>query len=176
MAGRKTVPTAIKIANGNPGKRALNKNEPTSDIGFDIPLELIDNEVACEQYVYYATLFSGKGLMKDMFQEEVIQIARLKTRLLKQQRLLEQEDECCIGKNGGGYINPRSSLVTNLMKELVRLLADFGMNPSACAHLFAMTPGAAGIVGKGYAEQRLKQIDLGEAKQDEWQPPIGVTG
>jgi len=35
MAGRKPKPTALKIIEGNPGKRPLNKNEPKPDIFED---------------------------------------------------------------------------------------------------------------------------------------------
>lgn len=178
MAGRKTIPTAIKIATGNPGKRALNKNEPGGDLDpEEIPLELIDNEAACDAYLFYARIFHRNGMLKDRYREHVIQIARFKARLLKQQKLLEAEqDECCIGKNGGGYINPRASLVTNLVKELRTMLADFGMNPASAAKLYATPPSAAGVVGKGYAEHKIKQMGTIDNKEDDWQPPIEVAG
>lgn len=35
--GRKPKPTALKLLQGNPGKRALNKNEPSPDALADVP-------------------------------------------------------------------------------------------------------------------------------------------
>jgi len=176
MAGRKTVPTAIKIANGNPGKRQLNKNEPTSDVGFEIPLELIDNEIAAESYVKWATLLTRINMMKREFQWIVIDVAETEAMILPIQKALRQTGGWVIGKNGGVVVDQRLYALASLKEQRRKSLEGLGLSPVMMAKLFALTPGASAIVGKGYAEQRLKQIDVGEAKQDEWQPPMGVTG
>ena len=64
MKGRKPVPSHLKVVRGNPGKRALNKNEPlpTGDL-FDAPAWMTESQ---KQNWSYAIENAPKGLLKKL--------------------------------------------------------------------------------------------------------------
>ena len=64
MKGRKPVPNHLKVVRGNPGKRALNKNEPlpTGDL-FDAPAWMTESQ---KQGWSYAIENAPKGLLKKL--------------------------------------------------------------------------------------------------------------
>lgn len=64
MAGRKNIPTNLKILRGNPGKRALNKNEPTPGGMPNCPSHL--DKMAKKEWKRFAPILHRLGLLTEV--------------------------------------------------------------------------------------------------------------
>jgi phage terminase small subunit len=64
MAGRKPVPTKLKLLRGNPGKRAVNRREPAPKAAIEVPTPPdFLNERAAQEWLYIARELVVLGLL-----------------------------------------------------------------------------------------------------------------
>jgi phage terminase small subunit len=67
MKGRKPTPSPLKIIQGNPGKRAINKDEPiASVVDADTPAPDHLGTMASECWVHMVGLLSGSNVITEL--------------------------------------------------------------------------------------------------------------
>lgn len=74
MRGRKPVPTALKIARGNPGHRRIRKDEPqpSTDIDLAVPDILLDDADARAEWTRTAPMLHRLGVFTEADRDALI--------------------------------------------------------------------------------------------------------
>lgn len=134
MAGRKPHPTHLKILQGNPGKRPLNKHEPQFDNDPPEPPHYLSDRAHAIFLIVRARL-AAQGYASSSHTEALTLLAirmeeveicteRLNTEGLTQERTDQW---------GVVYRRPRPEIVMRheAAKHVQSLLAEFGLTPSS---------------------------------------------
>jgi len=170
--GRKPLPTEMKRAAGNPGKRPLPADEPKPKSSrLKIPDRIKGNKVAEKEYRSLGKALVESGVMTTLDERALGEAAVLYSDLMEQDTLLRNEGAVLTGRAGGSYINPRRNLVTGLQDRYFSMLAEFGMTPSGRTKV--RTANAVATGGKGTAEAMLPGIEAGQIARaaEAWVPP-----
>ena len=137
--GRKPLPTALKRAAGNPGKRRLNPAEPAPPEGLPTaPPHLSPAAVA--EWERVAETLHDMGVLS------VVDRAGLAAYCQAYGRWVEAEEKLKDGpplvKTASGYVQQSPWLtVANKQLELMgRFMAEFGMTPASRSRVAAMDP------------------------------------
>ena len=133
MRGRPPKPTRIKILEGNPGKRAINRSEPQPVRGLSTPPEHIGSDPALLSLWEHALQEAPKGLLGSIDREllaawcQAVVIYRRAAQDLQGQPLTD------------GAYNGRSNPLCNLIQKqgalVARLGNELGFSPSARSRL-----------------------------------------
>ena len=134
--GRKPKPTAIKVLEGNPGKRKLNQNEP----------QPMKKAPACPKWLEAEAKKEWKRLAKKMEQMGVLTevdmavfagYCQAYARWQEAEEFISQHGT--IVKTPSGYWQqvPQVSIAQTYLKTMAKLAAEFGLTPSARSRLIA---------------------------------------
>ena len=143
MPGRKPTPTHLKIVKGNPGKRPLNKNEPTFDADLPAPPLYLSTEaqgifiILRDRIAFmgYASASHTEALALCAARLEEVQ---LHTRILNEKGFTYKK-KVKIGVDHDGHplydetIKTRPEVVMRheAAKHAQSLLAEFGLTPAS---------------------------------------------
>lgn len=136
--GRKPKPTALKLVTGNPGKRALPKNEPVIASSEPTPPGFLCDDAKVEWGRVCSTL-SAAGLMTELDRAALAAYCTAYGRWAQAERALNRmaaKDELNAAlliktSNGNAIQNPLVGIANKAMSDLVRYCTEFGMTPSA---------------------------------------------
>ena len=175
--GRKPLPTAVKVALGNPGHRPLNDAEPRAPASkLTVPKHLKTDKVAAAEYRRLGKQLLAAGVMTVLDETALTIYATEYSRWVRAESLLAEQGDTLVTDKGYRYVNPSFAVARQAKDTMMRILTEFGMTPSARSRIKAMPQGQQG--GKGLAERLIPGIEAAEiAKEaEEWTPPVGVTG
>ena len=137
--GRKPKPTALKRAQGNPGKRALNPAEPQPPEGLpSCPPHLSD--VARQEWDRVAQVLHDMGVFT------VVDRAGLAAYCQAYGRWVEAEEKLARGpaliKSPSGYVqqSPWMGIANKQLELMGRYMAEFGMTPASRTRVAAADP------------------------------------
>lgn len=134
LRGRPPIPTALKILNGNPGKRPLNDAEPKPPLGVpDCPDWL--HAYAREKWAEVVPLLSACRVLT-MADGDVLAaycVAWAELRLASE--ILDAEGRTCIGGSGGTKQHPAITMQRTALQVLERLFGQLGLSPAARVRL-----------------------------------------
>lgn len=168
MANR-PKPTKMKILEGNPGKRPLNKFEPEPPPGVPkMPSWLGSYEAAVEEWVWVSTILDSMGVMTladrnllanlCYMQSQIQQLAgELETegRVVYQLKMDSMGNEVVEAKT-----NPKAKLLNDMLREVRLHSGVFGLDPSSRSRLTVIPKGQKskfdGLVGGPSAVKRAK--------------------
>lgn len=136
--GPKTKPTALKLAEGNPGKRALPRNEPKPPPALPDPPDFL-NEYAREEWDRVAETLFRVGTLTRIDQSMLACYCTAFARWRQAEEDLErmaQSDPSTHGtvirtKKGNLVQNPLVGVANTARLHMQRLAAEFGLSPSA---------------------------------------------
>lgn len=143
-AGRKPKPTAIKKMLGNPGKRALNENEPQPIPGIPkCPMWLTG--IARQEWDEIAPQLDAMGVLYMTDGKALSAYCVCYARWRQAERIVEklglQVEEQVLAriKPGGDLVvvgtrlkrNPATIIAREMMQQMRAFLGEFGMTPSA---------------------------------------------
>lgn len=138
MAGRKAIPTHLKVVRGNPGKRALNKDEPKPSAGTLVAPDWLTKAERLE-FETLAERLAEIGLNSDSYTESVALAAQLQVEIIELSEVIEREGRtyCVITKSGDRMVRarPEWNLRAEARRHLQSLLAEFGLTPSAATRV-----------------------------------------
>ena len=126
--GPQKQPTALKIANGNPGHRPLPENEPEVVIELLEPPESLDDEEAAQWKVYAAKYFAIKVLAET--DREALELLTKHTLRYRRATKKVAKDGEIIGTPQGPKRNPWAIAAEKAGADMLRLLDRFGGSPS----------------------------------------------
>lgn len=134
-SGRRAKPTARKELAGNPGKRALNKDEPAfTPIKGVSPPEWFD-EYASTMWIMAAKELCAQQVLcaTDLHNLEMFCVAYSTAR--KSQAHVATHGVVMVGATGGPVKNPALTALNEAMKQLASFGGMLGLDPSSRARL-----------------------------------------
>lgn len=149
--GRKPKPTAAKVAEGNPGRRPLNQNEPQPAAGrpecpdylADCELSRVAWEWVCDQLEAMGVLTQADRMIVELIVTEYVQYVRAEEAAREDglcSRTAETRNDSGVLTGGGNLVqSPYLAIVNQGRKRLHGLLAEVGLTPSARTRLNAVT-------------------------------------
>lgn len=130
MAGRRPKPKALKEAAGNPGKRAINQNEPEFEELLNIdPPEWLQDEIAIQCWEHYCPLLCKSGVMTmaDIHNLEMFCIAYATWR---HSIAMAGSEITILQENGTLKKNPALSAANESFKQVQSIGALMGLDPA----------------------------------------------
>lgn len=138
MRGRKPKPTYLKLLNGNPGKRPLNKQEPKPEPTIPAaPIELSAD--ARLEWDRVAGELGRLGTLTVVDRAALAAYSQAYGRWVQAERGIAQmaeRDQLTSGLmiktvNGNAIQNPLVGMANRAMADMVRYATEFGMTPSS---------------------------------------------
>lgn len=139
MRGRKAKPSAIKELNGNPGKRALNKNEPKPEQSIPAMPAHFAGETRKEWTRITKELHTLKIITR-IDRGALVAYCQAWGDYVKACNKIKKQGEVITSDKGGLYQNPWVAIKNRSMEQLVKISAEFGMTPSSRARVKVENP------------------------------------
>lgn len=132
--GRKAKPTWLKVVDGNPGKRALNDQEPKPEAGAKRPRHL--TEGARKAWEYLVRDLDACGIVTKVDSAALEVLCNAYAQYVDMAKNVAQYGPVLVHKDEeSGRVELRRSPYFAILKEsettLMRCFAEFGMTPSA---------------------------------------------
>jgi P27 family predicted phage terminase small subunit len=148
MAGRRPKPTALKVLQGNPGKRKLNHSEPTTRRGApDRPLFLTQSAIAAWDHIVPLLLemnvlttsdgFALTNLCMAFARWQEAEEAITRHGVVYEHPIVDKHTEEIVG-----YVikkNPACTVAMACQKEMRAQLSAFGLDPSSRSRIKGAT-------------------------------------
>lgn len=131
MQGRKPIPSDIKRAAGNPGRRPLNEAEPVYTVPQRVPYAPRHlSEDGKRAWGVIAPVLMGARVLStaDLIALELC--CDSYGRWISARRKLSDKGEVIDGEHGS-YQNPWLAVANRAHEQTLKLLAEFGMTPSS---------------------------------------------
>ena len=124
-------PTALKVLQGNPGKRALPKGEPKPDSGRlpSAPRWLSDE--AKREWKRIAPRLHAVGLLTEVDGLALAMLCEAFAQYMAAKTVVDSEGMLLVSEKGNSYQHPAAGLMTQARGELLKWAREFGMTPSA---------------------------------------------
>ena len=135
--GRKPKPTALKLLEGNPGKRQLNMNEPR--FAQKMPPECpdwLEEEAQAEWDRLSETLFE-MGILTDLDVAPFAAYCQAYARWREAEEFISQHGSIVKTKTGYWQQVPQVSIAHTNQKAMLQAAAEFGLTPSARSRIIA---------------------------------------
>lgn len=130
MAGRRPKPKALKEAAGNPGKRAINQNEPEFDELLNIdPPEWLEDEIAIQCWQHYCPLLCSSGVMT-MADTHNLEMFCISYATWRHSVAMAGREITILQDNGTLKKNPALSAANESFKQLQSIGALMGLDPA----------------------------------------------
>lgn len=150
MRGAKPKPTHLKLVQGNPGKRSLNKAEAKPALMLPTPPTELNDDAKVEWGRVSDELYRV-GLLSKIDRASLAAYCQAYGRWMQAERALTRmaaSDPVFNGlmiktKNGNAIQNPLVGTANKAMADMVRYAAEFGMTPSARSRIEASAPQGA---------------------------------
>ena len=130
MRGRKPLPTAMKVLAGNPGKRALNRQEATPRRTLPRAPQHLDEEARAEWKRSSRELWEA-GLLTAVDRAALAAYCQAFSRWAQAERKVKQEGMVIVTMQGNVVQSPYVSIANRAMELMMKAAAEFGMTPSA---------------------------------------------
>lgn len=140
--GRKPKPTALKLLDNNPGKRALNADEshPLADPDARPPAHLMPE--ARREWRRMIKILSPLGLYTELDKPALAAYCTAWARHVEAEKNLQKYGMVLVGQGSGApYLSPYYAVANKAWDQMVRSMAEFGMSPSSRSRVTATTPG-----------------------------------
>jgi P27 family predicted phage terminase small subunit len=130
MPGPAPKPTALKLLEGNPGKRKLNTNEPKPKlVAPKCPGHL--DEVAKKEWKRLVPVLLHMRVLSEADQIQLALLCQTYSRMIEAQEALSKSS--LLIKTGSGYVqqSPLIGIISTCTQQLVTLCREFGLSPAA---------------------------------------------
>ena len=149
--GRKPKPTAKKRLEGNPGKRKLNKREPTPHVSSDlkskppievrVTLEPPEIEAGCKMFGdRYLPLLKAMQVLTDVDLAAFELMSLHHTLAWSAASIVERDGLILLDKFGVAHKHPALQIMRDNSAHYRAYAAEFGMTPSARSRLEVLPP------------------------------------
>lgn len=138
----KPKPTALRILQGNPGKRPLPKGEPKPKVLLPPCPKHLDAEARREWRRMGHKLLS-LGLMTEIDRSSLAAYCIAWSRWVTAEEMIAKSGLIIKAPTGFLLQNPMLAIANRAMEQLMKLAVEFGMTPSARSRVKAAEPEAA---------------------------------
>ena len=142
MAGRKPLPTHLKLIKGTARPHRINSAEPKPSVLAPEPPEHLD-EGATAKFSRLAALLAANGIMTEIDSDALARYCVVWCRWREAER--EVKNRGPIVKTQGGNViqNPYLAIANRCLAQMAQLEAEFGMTPSSRSRIAAAVPPTA---------------------------------
>jgi P27 family predicted phage terminase small subunit len=134
MLGRPPTPTSLKILNGNPGKRPLNRDEPQLKLAKPRCPEHLD-EVAQREWKRVVRILMRMRVLTEADQVMLGIWCQTYSTMIEAQDKLKQAGTLYKTKGGFVQVSPLFGIVNKCVHILSKISSEFGLTPSARVRL-----------------------------------------
>lgn len=143
MRGRKPKPTALKLLQGNPGKRPIDANEPqpavpAGDRAPYAPRFLCDEGKAEWRRIIGYLLEAG--LYTEVDRTALAMYCQAFGRWIEAEKQVDERGPICTSDNGNLYQNPWVAIANKRWDQVRKVMAEFGMTPSSRTRVTVAMP------------------------------------
>ena len=136
MAGRRPLPTALKLIQGNPGKRPINKDEPKPEIKAPTcPPHL--SRPAKNEWKRIVPILTNLGIMTKVDRAAIAAYCQSYGRWVEAENKVQERGDVVKTTNGNIVTNPYLSVANRAMDNMRKFLVEFGMTPSSRSRISA---------------------------------------
>lgn len=129
MAGRRPKPTALKLIQGNPGRRKLNASEPKPTAGAEPPPGMTDGAVRAWKLV--APQLQRLGLLTEIDSHALMLFCEAHATFTTAREKLAATGEVVRSPKGYPIWNPYLAIRNRSMEQMRQFMIEFGMTPAA---------------------------------------------
>src|SRR5262245_33575233 len=130
MPGRKPKPTHLKLLQGNPGKRALNANEPRPPVEMsEAPEHLTD--VAKVEWKRMGERLLRLGLLTVIDGAAFSAYCTIYARWVEAEQALKKTGSVVRSPNGYPILSPYYTIANQSLQQMRAYMTEFGMTPSS---------------------------------------------
>lgn len=137
MVGRRPKPTALKIMQGNPGKRPLNNSEPTPTGTPTCPRHL--SKEAKAEWRRISEELSAMGLLTKVDRAALAAYCEAWARWCEAERQIQKFGLVVKSPSGYPMQNPYVGIANTALDQMRKFLVEFGMTPSSRSRLSVET-------------------------------------
>ena len=141
MRGRKPKPTALKLLDGNPGKRAINHDEPKLTRGLDAAPGWLDDG-ATEEWKRVVTDLTDKGVVTRVEQQALACYCQALSVVIACRKSIEERG-LTIKTTRGVIANPALKIMREYMIVVRAFASEFGLTPASRSRIH-VAPGKKG--------------------------------
>ena len=140
MKGRKPVPTQLNKIRGNPGKRAVNVNEPVAAIvGEEYPCPAHLSGIAEQCWSDMIRLLAGARVITELDLKALeLYCQSYQTYREAQEALAESGPIVQSPKSGYPVQSPFFAIANKSQEQMMKIAAEFGMTPSSRTRVSAV--------------------------------------
>lgn len=141
MAGRKPLPTQMKILRGNPGKRALNNSEPKPTKKIPPCPRHLSKEARKEWRRVSKELFA-LGVLTVVDRAALAAYCQAWARWVEAEEAMQAPDFKMVATTDKGYqhISPWAQVAGQALKQMRAFLTEFGMTPASRSRVTTQAP------------------------------------
>lgn len=136
--GRKPKPTAIKILEGNPGKRKLNDREPTPNKKAPPCPKWLEDE-ARKEWKRLAKALEAMGVLSEVDMAVFAAYCQAFGRWKQAESKITDNNLVFLTPSGYPQQNPYLSIAQQNMRLMHRFASEFGLTPSSRSRIIAGT-------------------------------------
>lgn len=124
------MPTALRVARGNPGHRPLNKDEPEVDAAMPVMPAWLDAQ-AQQRWEVLAPLLARSGLLTDLDGDALAAYCVIYSRWQTAEKAIKDSGQVIKTRSGNFIQSPYVGVAHTAMKLMRAYEEQFGMTPSA---------------------------------------------
>ena len=144
--GRRPKPTGMKLLAGNPGRRPLNKREPKPKRSVPhCPKQL--SAAAKREWQRIAKELAKLGLLSRIDRAALAAYCQAWGRWIEAEDKLKKHGVIVKSPNGFPVQSPYLNVANQAMKQMTRMVVEFGMTPSSRSGVQALPPAEQGNTG-----------------------------
>ena len=128
--GRKPKPTALKLLTGNPGKRAINEDEPKPKAKMPACPEQLQGE-ARKEWHRMGKKLHALGLVTEIDKAALTVYCQAWGRWAEAEVNLQKYGPVIFSKAGIPIQSPYMSIANRALELMMKALVEFGMSPSS---------------------------------------------
>lgn len=134
MRGRKPKPTALKLIEGNPGKRAINTLEPVPPASLpDCPSHLMAEAKA--EWRRLAEILNGIGLLTQVDRAAMAGYCQCWGRWVEAEQRLAETPPILRTPSGNIQQSPWLSIANKQLELMAKYMVDLGLTPASRSRL-----------------------------------------
>ena len=132
MAGRKKIPTKLKVLKGTQRADRINDGEPMPDPNIPDAPDFLSKDALIEWGRITAQL-SKLGLLTDLDMAALALYCQAWGRIVQYEKIVAEKGELYETQNGNIQLSPAMWVVNKAYEQVYKFLSEFGMSPASRA-------------------------------------------
>ena len=149
MAGRKPIPTSLKLIKGTARPHRLNKDEPKPPVAVPEPPAHLD-ERARTRFTNMATMLARHGVMTELDAGALSRYCVIWVRWVDAEAEIKRKGPIVRTEAGNVIHSPYLAVANRCHRQLAQLESEFGLTPSSRSRVRASPPATSASIADSY--------------------------